>query len=236
MAEGYQTEDEQVEALKKWWKENGKSTLATIAIAIAGVFGFQAWQQQQQAEVDAASAVYQNLLLATGEQNAEATMEQRLTANHLANTLKADFPSSTYARFAALHKASLAVTAKDLTSAEEELRWVLASKPSAEIAVQTRLRLARVLSAQGNHDAALQQLLGDSGANANAYEEVKGDIYLAQGNKTEAALAYQKALELSQQGDNTVSNPLLVLKIQRLAMQADLTPVEATNDSSDKEV
>ena len=235
MAEGYQTEDEQVEALKKWWKENGKSTLATIAIAIAGVFGFQGWQQQQQAEVDAASAIYQNLVIATTGQNGTTTAEQTATANHLADTLKTDFPSSTYARFAALYKAKLAVSAKDLTGAEQELRWLLASGPSAEITVQTRLRLARVLTAQGNHDTALKELLGDSGAYASAYEELRGDIYVAQGNKAEAALAYQKALELGRQGTNSASNPLLTLKIQQLVMQTDAAPVETANDSTDKE-
>ncbi len=245
MAEGYQSDDEQVEALKKWWNENGKSTLVTIVIAIAGVFGYQGWQKQQQAEVDAASAIYQNLLSATGGQNGTATTEQIATANHLADTLKADFPGSTYARFAALYKAKLAVNDKDLAGAEEELRWVLASGPSAEITVQSKLRLARVLSAQGKYDDALKELQGDSGAFASAYEEVKGDIYLAQGNKADAALAYQKALELEQQGTNPASNPLLALKIQQLATQDSAAassdaeesaqPADASNDSTDKE-
>ncbi|ARN76033.1 YfgM family protein [Oceanicoccus sagamiensis] len=242
MAEGYQTEDEQVEALKKWWNENGKSTLATIAIAVAGVFGYQGWQTQQQAEVDAASAIYQNLLAATNGQNGTVTVEQTATANHLADTLKADFPSSTYARFAALYKAKLAVNAEDLAAAEAELRWVLASGPSAEMSVQAKLRLARVLAAQQQYDDALAQLQGDSGTSASAYEEVKGDIYVAQGNSADAALAYQKALELDQQGTNPASNPLLTLKIQQLATQAapaaqaqPAAAEPAANDSTDKE-
>jgi len=240
MAESYQTEDEQVEALKKWWKENGKSTLLTIIVAIAAVFGYQGWEKQQQAEVDAASAIYQNLLTATGGQNGIATATQTATANHLADTLKSDFPSSTYARFAALYKAKLAVDAKDLTGAEQELQWVLASGPSAEITLQAKLRLSRVLSAQGQYDEALAQLQGDTGTYATAYEEAKGDIYVAQGNNADAALAYQKALELQQQGTNPGSNPLLSLKIQQLATQADaaVTPAEATTattDSTDKE-
>ncbi len=239
MAEGYQTEDEQVEALKKWWNENGKSTLMTIAIAVAGVFGYQGWQTQQQAEVDAASAVYQNLLVAAGGQNGAATAEQTATANHLADTLKSDFPGSTYARFAALYKAKLAVSAEDLAGAEAELRWVLASGPSAEINVQTKLRLARVLSAQGKYDEAMNQLQGDSGAYASAYEEVRGDIYVAQGNSADAALAYQKAQQLEQQGTNPGSNPLLNLKIQQLATQQapaeQAQPAEAAPAANDKE-
>ena len=235
MAEGYQTEDEQVEALKKWWNEHGKSTLITVLLAVAGVFGFQGWQKQQQAEADAASAIYQNLIIAADWQNGAATAEQAATANHLADTLKADFPSSTYARFAALHKAKLAVMAKDLTTAEQELRWVLASESSADIAVPTRLRLARVLSAQGNYDMALTELLGDSGSYASAYEELRGDIYVAQDKKAEAALAYQKALELGQQQANPTANPLLTMKIEHSAIPTDAAPVEAANDSTDKE-
>ena len=50
--DAYRTDDEQVEALKRWWKENGTSTLLMVAVAVGGYFGWQAWdtRQVQQAE------------------------------------------------------------------------------------------------------------------------------------------------------------------------------------------
>ena len=47
MSDSYRTEEEQVEALKAWWRENGKSTVVAIAMAVMGVFGWQGWQKQQ---------------------------------------------------------------------------------------------------------------------------------------------------------------------------------------------
>ena len=36
--ESYGTEEEQVEALRRWWNENGRSTIAIIVLALAGGF------------------------------------------------------------------------------------------------------------------------------------------------------------------------------------------------------
>ena len=41
------TEEEQIEAIKRWWKKNGSSLLLGIALALAIVFGWQAWQNHQ---------------------------------------------------------------------------------------------------------------------------------------------------------------------------------------------
>ena len=215
MSQEYSTDEEQVEALKRWWRENGKSTVISIVIAISGVLGWQGWQKQQQAEVEAASAVYQNMLTVVESQ--PMTDEQRATANHLAETLKKDFPSSTYARFAAFYKAKFAVEGKDLDAAETELRWVLASNASAEINVQAKLRLARIQYAKQELDAALATLEGDTLGYAVAFEELRGDIYNAKGDVSQARLAYQKAIELSQQAENPITNPLLKLKAEQLA-------------------
>jgi predicted negative regulator of RcsB-dependent stress response len=216
MAESYQTEEEQIEALKNWWKENGQSTVVSIVVAIAAVFGWQALQSQQQAELNAASAVYQNMLAAADVANGSATPEQLATANHLAGTLKQDFPDSTYARFAALYKAKMAVEKNDLATAEQELRWVLDNGTTPELTELARLRLARVLYAQDKFEEALTQLEGEVAAYAASYEETRGDIYLAQAKPELALLSYQKASELNQQAEATATNPLLEIKLQQL--------------------
>ena len=43
--ESYRTEEEQVEALRRWWNENGRSTLFVIVVVLAGTFGWQGWQR-----------------------------------------------------------------------------------------------------------------------------------------------------------------------------------------------
>ncbi|MFA7552998.1 MAG: tetratricopeptide repeat protein [Spongiibacteraceae bacterium] len=216
MAEDYQTEDEQVEALKTWWRENGKSTVATVVIAIVAVFGWQGWQKQQEQELSAASAIYQNLMVASTGNNGIVTDAQAATARHLADTLKNDFSSTTYARFAAFYKAKFAVDANDLPAAEQELRWVLDNGSTPELILQARLRLARVLAAQQKFTEALAQLEDDAGGMPDQFAEVRGDIYLASGDKAKALEAYQKALMLAQALPQSAGNPLLNLKIQQL--------------------
>ena len=217
MAEGYQTEEEQIEALKKWWNENGKSTLAAIAVAIVGVFGWQGWQDRKQAEVESASAIYQNLLLSVQSQQGEPTTEQQATANHLANTLKEDFPGSSYALFAALYKAKFLVAENDLAGAEQELRWVLDNDPAPALAEQTELRLARVLYAQDKYAEALTQLNSQSVVPSAGSEELKGDILLAQENYAAAEEAYKGARQLMLETGNIVSSRLLEMKLQQLS-------------------
>ena len=41
------TEEEQVEQLKKWWKENGLSIVGGVVVGLALVFGWRSWQHHQ---------------------------------------------------------------------------------------------------------------------------------------------------------------------------------------------
>ena len=163
------------------------------------------------------------MLVAAGPGDGTLTSEQRSTANHLATTLKQDFPDSTYAQFAALYKAKLAVAAKNLTDAEQELQWVMDSADNADIVLQATLRLARVLYAQQKYPEALALLDNDNAVYAAAFEEVRGDIYNAQGERDKAKLAYLKASELNQQAQSPSPNPLLELKIEQLNSKLELT-------------
>ncbi len=121
--ESYRTEEEQVEALRKWWDENGRSTLIAVVIALGGAFGWQAWQEHSRSQRENASDLYQAMLQAGSAPVLSA--ERRAEAEAFANRLKSEYAGSTYAQFAALQMARGAVEACDLDSAEAELRWVL---------------------------------------------------------------------------------------------------------------
>ncbi len=188
------TEEEQLEALKNWWKENGTSLIVGVVVAVGGYFGWQGWQGQQQQAAETASAIYQDVLTAVAV--ADMTDEQRATANHLSTQLKDQHSDSLYAHNAALLMAKLAVEAQQQDKAIEELQWLLEQQPAEEVALLTRLRLARVLADQQQYDQALSQLQGVEAKSFSAsYAEVRGDIYLAQGKLNEARAAYQLALQ-----------------------------------------
>ena len=192
--ESYRTEEEQVEALKRWWDENGRSTIAAIVLALIAGFGWQAYKDFDQQQQEQASDLYQVMLDALGAQQGDEA-----GARQAAGQLKTDFGGSTYAQFAALHLARMAVAEGDLAGAEAELRWVLAKAGSSgDVAAVAGLRLARVLAAKGDTDQALAILAkGEGGTYAAAYAMARGDVYLGLGQNDDARLAYTEARTLA---------------------------------------
>ncbi len=216
--ETYRTEEEQVEALKKWWDENGRSTIAAVVLALAAGFGWQGWQGYQRDQAEAASLLYEEMMQSVG-QSAEGSQTDALKT--LGERLKADYPSSTYAQFAALHLARIAVVDGRLEDAESELRWVLTQSPATEVALLAELRLARVKAARGEAQAALDILAAaEPGAYASAYAEAEGDVYLDMGDTAKAIAAYERALGLAAASEGGASEAL------RLKLSS-LTPVPA---------
>ena len=216
MSENYQTEEEQIEAIKRWWAENGKSTVVGIVLAVAAVFGWQGWQKQEQASTYAASALYQDLLQTVSQSTGKLEGEALATAGHLADKLKSEYSSSVYAQFASLYKAQFAVNANNLDEAQAELRWVLQQNPSAELKAQTHLRLARVLLAKQQYEQALVELSGSSAGYEALFNEVKGDIHLAKGESQKAREFYLQAKALNTEAAQGAANNLLELKLQQL--------------------
>jgi predicted negative regulator of RcsB-dependent stress response len=220
--EVYQSEDEQVEALKRWFRENGRMLLTGMLLAGLLVFGFYSWQQRQHRQQETASIDYQNLIEAMQQLETKSTPEALATARHLADTLKTNFSSTAYAQFAALFKAKLAVQNNALDDAEAELRWVLAHKPATEIKWLTQLRLARVLHAKGDNAGALALLDENSaGGYAAAFLQMKGDIANAGGDFAAARAAYEKAQELERKQTLPVNDPLLEMKLRDVAADND---------------
>ena len=208
------SEEEQVEALRKWWAENGRSTMTAIVVALAAGFGWQAWQGQQQVSAETASLRYEEMLEAVRQPVADEA--QLTTIRHLATQLVEDFPGTSYAQFANLHLARLAVLEGDYTSAEQQLRAVLTSNPTTEIQLLTQLRLARVVAAQGKVTDGLAILDStEAGAYEPAYREAAGDMYMQLGQEDAARQAYQEALALTAAA-GTGGSETLSLKLQAL--------------------
>ncbi|MEQ8516793.1 MAG: tetratricopeptide repeat protein [Chromatocurvus sp.] len=209
--ESYRTEEEQVEALKRWWEENGRNLIIAVAVALSVGFGWQAWQSNREQQALAASAVYQRMLEALGSEAGQGAGDAR----SLAGELKTDYGSSVYARFAALHLARLAVEAGDLSGAESELRWVVSKADSGSDLYQlAQLRLARVTAARGDVEQALAILDGTaSNAYAGAYALARGDILMAADRQEEAGEAYAMARSSLEEGQ---APPVLAQKLEHL--------------------
>ncbi|MBW2942588.1 YfgM family protein [Zhongshania aquimaris] len=214
--ETYRTEEEQIEAIKRWWQDNGKSTVFGIALALAIVFGWRGWQGHQEAQAGEASAIFDNLLIADAAVQRDGSSLS--TAQHLADTLKDRFASLSYGQFAALFKAKYAVKSDDYAAATAELEWVLKQGPSAQIKAQTEIRLAQVLYSQKEYGKATAYLSGlaSTGYAAEA-AELEGDVAFAQGDKAAALAAYQRARSLARTQEAPVNNAMLEMKINDLS-------------------
>lgn len=189
------TEEEQIETLKRWWAENGRSVIVGIILAVGGYFGWQAWQNQQQVAKEEASVLYQELAdVVAAEMLSEG---DRTKAESIAEELKADYGKFLYAADGALLMAGVAVRHGDLELAEQHLRWVMGRDFGEELNLLARLRLAKVLHGQGEYQQGMSLLaeISDSGAFTAAFAELRGDLLIAQNQPAEARAAYQTALE-----------------------------------------
>jgi len=197
----YLSERDQVEALKKWWVENGKSVIMGILLGLGALFGWQKWQDHVRSQAESASEVYQDLMVALGNQ------DEQKRAGELADKLIVEHPASAYAVFASMALAHLAVEDEDYARAADHLRKALADTDDKNMEPLIRMRLATVLNADGNHQAALSLLNEkDPGPYAAAYDELRGDINRAMGDTDMARSSYQQALEKYrlQQSDTVV--------------------------------
>lgn len=185
------TEEEQVEALKKWWKENGTAVIVGVVIGISAVVGFWKWREYTETRAYLASDVYVEFTGALAEQKDE------LLKQHY-DTLIKEYSGTTYAVLAAMQMAKQAVAKDDLDKAAQELNWALAHASQEPIAHLARIRLAHVLVAQQKYDQALTLITGLSKSAFDAqYTEIKGDIYVHKGEVAQARTAYKSALDSS---------------------------------------
>jgi predicted negative regulator of RcsB-dependent stress response len=183
--EVYNSEQEQVEALKAWWDKNGRQALVALVAFLLAVLGWQAWNDHRNEVAAAASSHYQQMTYLFEQDPNQAKEAGR--------ALIANYPDSIYATMASMMMARLAVEEKDLDAAAAHLRSAMKQSAQAELAQLARLRLARVELAQGKSQLALATVNG--GEDSAASDELRGDILMAMGNKDEARAAYSKALE-----------------------------------------
>lgn len=191
------SEEEQLDVVKRWWKENGTSLIAGAVLAAAGVIGWNAWQNYQESHAEAASVRYQQLVNMTA---GNALDEEQLTnARELISDINDDYGKTLYAELALLLDARLAVQQENLADAKNALEQVANNSSRRYVQSLAWLRLARIEIADGNSDLALNWLdepISESLAAQQA--DVRGDAYAALGETEQAREAWQAALELAQ--------------------------------------
>lgn len=206
------SEEEQWEGLKRWLRENGPFVLGLTAAVLIAVFGWRWWQARETSRALAANAAYEQILLAFDAGKVNEAVAQ-------IEALRSDQPKSAYVYAADLAAAKMFVAGNELDKAAQRLERVMNEAPDEELRPVARLRLARVLAAQGQYDKALATLgTADMGRHQSAYLEARGDVLLAKGDGAAALKEYQAARKLLPAGESGAGGvaELLDLKINDL--------------------
>lgn len=210
----FTTEEQQLETIKKWWRDNGSSVLIGAMLGIAAIAGWKFYQQHQLSTALKASDAFEAVIKLADD------ADKRNEFKQLTETLVSEHQGTAYAQFGQLYLAREAVRDSDLARAASLLQSV-ASKPEHEaIGHVATLRLARVKLAQGETDAALKlvEVSKDAaGAYAGAYALVRGDVLIALNRATEANAAYQEA---TAEGSTVAQDPALAMKLDASALPA----------------
>lgn len=207
----YETEEQQVEALKAWWAENGRAIFAGVVLGGGAIGGWGLWQNHQEKQAIAASDAFSRAVEAIEQGDTN-------TVSELAAEITDDQPKSLYAAYTSLAAARAAIEKGDLPAAAKLLEWVVDNSGQPDVKLIATVRLARVTAASGDITAALSLLPGEYAEPfTGLIEEARGDLHVGAGDNAAALAAYKRA-----QNSENVSNPEgLTMKLNELAVAAD---------------
>lgn len=209
----YDTEEEQVEALQRWWKANSQAVIVGILAGLCLIFAGNFWKSYQQDKRLQASDIYAQLLDADSKDQSEQI--EKLSKN-----LAVQYGSTTYARYAALFEAKVKAQQGDLAAAKAILEKVIANADN-DIKNVAGIRLISLMLATGEYEQGLKMIAETNAAsmqgfNSN-YEELKGDLYVALDRVDEARTAYENALR------DGAQSPLLQFKLDDLTSVTNIS-------------
>lgn len=182
------SEQEELEALKKWWSDNGRAVIVGLVLGLAGVFGWTTWKARTEATAEQLSVLYEGMVDAAASNDNAKVVAQ-------ADGIIAEHPDSEYAALAGLVGAKSALVTGQANEAQRLLTWVADNAKRDELRDVARIRSARLMLDAGRDDAALGTLdKVDTPAFAASVDELRGDIFASKGATQDAAKAYRAAL------------------------------------------
>lgn len=198
-------EEQEINQLKDWWKENGKTIIVAFILGMGGMFGWRYWQAHQAKQIAQASAQYDALIYSAqqDEQAKKANIEQFVQANS----------KTAYAVFALLDEAKKATEKQDFAAAEVNLNQALTQSQDEVLTSIVALRLSAVQFQLGQLDNALTTLNQVKGESFDARKAIlTGDIQVAKGDKVAAKNSFDQA----QQSGSQLEQQMAKMKLNNL--------------------
>lgn len=214
----YETEDQQVEAIKKWFAEYGLTIVAGLVLGLMGIFGYRYYEEKKEFQLVETSSAYEATINILNEEKDKQKFISEAAA------FNASHNDSIYSNLLSFQLAKLAVDEDDLGTAAQHLKDVLTRPHHGTVEHIARIRLARILLAQEKADEALSLIANAVGDEfKSSYEMLRGDIWLFKGDKARAQKAYAAAKSHSTEG---ASNPNLDMLLTDLAEQTSQAEAE----------
>ena len=212
----YETEEQQVEALKKWWKENSTSLIFGLLVGVTALFGWRYYVDQNHIHAVQASDLYMQVMRSTSLN----IVDDKTIDMH--NKLLNEYSDTPYAALSSLALAKSEYEKDNVEAAATQLELAVKYAADEEIKQIASLRLAGVYIEQKKYDeaSALLNAAHETAFDAQ-YEELKGDLYVAKGDVAQARTAYDRAITL--QGFS--ASKWLKLKRQNLGAAEDIPDV-----------
>ncbi|ORU93672.1 MAG: hypothetical protein A6F70_06300 [Cycloclasticus sp. symbiont of Bathymodiolus heckerae] len=224
----YQTEEEQVESLKKWWAENSRAIFFGVGLSLFAIFGWQSWKEQTQTHALEASDLYQQLAQSMKDSKFDAALL-------LANEISTSYADTAYGPLAGMQKAKAQVETGDRKGAISTLEGVAVADGNSSIRHVARVRAFRIRVGDGEMKAVIADIdsviAEEGGINPGEfigqYEALKGDAYRLLGDVEKARHGYIAALR-----NATLDHRLIQLKLDDLgpppaSFAGNTTEVEA---------
>lgn len=205
----YMTEEEQLDAIKKWW--NRHQTLITVLLSIVLLImaGHRYWHWHETKLTQQASSTYEQLMVSFSNQDKKAVRAY-------AHALLTDYKKTIYADGAQLILAKMDVSKGNYTAAKNKLSQLVSESTHPSLQQIASIRLARLFIEDKQYDQALNELNKLTNvAYAPIINELKGDVFLAKKDYQYAMDAYKTALAEAQTIGTT--NLFLEMKVNDVA-------------------
>nr|WP_245397202.1 YfgM family protein [Citrobacter rodentium] len=203
----YENENDQVEAIKRFFAENGKALAVGVILGVGALIGWRYWTSHQTESARSASLSYQNVVSSLNAGKAEnLTTAEKFAAEN----------KNTYGALASMELAQQFVERSQLDKAVAQLQQGLAATSDENLKAVISLRLARVQVQLKQADTALKTLDTIKGEGwAAIVADLRGEALLSKGDKQGARSAWEA-------GVNSKASPalseMLQMKINNLSI------------------
>lgn len=235
------SEKEQIEAMRSWWKENGRFVISGIVLGVVILVSWNRWHAYRETTGLDASELFETLAVEVNDDDLD-------DAESAAARMYEDYGSTSYAALSRLAMAKLYMQngrdqdAADTLNALLEshsrsgipligpLQALLGVADLSELQMVARLRLAKIYLYQAKHENAVEVLSGFEESSFSArYDEILGDAYAALGQIADANAAYERAM-LDDVSAPTVDRALVRMKIVDLPQEPGAIEPEAAEE------